>query len=277
MGLQNGEVFVLAGRPGNGKSALAMNIADHASVMLGLPVAVFSLEMSTKSLGVRLMCSRAKVNIRNIQDGFMAERDWPKLTIAAGHLHHAPMRIDSECGVSIAELRAKARILHRLYAIKLLVIDYLQLLLPSGRPNGSRQNDVSEMSAAIKRLAMDLNIPILLLSQLNRSVEKEKGRKPRLSDLRESGSIEQDADTVGLLYRADPYNPANALRGDEDADEPNDLDAIPVNLDIAKQRNGPTGTVHLIFCRCWTRFESCSKITDTPEPPTETQENLPIP
>lgn len=126
LGLQNGEVFVLAGRPGNGKSALAMNIADHVAVELGLPVGVFSLEMSTKSLGVRLLCSRARVNIRNIQEGFMAERDFPKLTVAAGRLRPTGMRIDSQCGVSVSELRAKARVMHRIYGIRLFIIDYLQ-------------------------------------------------------------------------------------------------------------------------------------------------------
>lgn len=265
-GFQNSEVFVLAGRPGTGKSSLALNIADNIAVKLHVPVGVFSMEMSAESLGLRAVCARGRVNLRNVQEGFLAERDFPKITTSAGALHHSPLRIDAQAGVTIVELRAKARMMHRKYGTRFFVIDYLQLMAGGEKRYTNRQEEVSEISKGVKRLAMDLNVPILLLSQLNRSMEKES-RRPRLSDLRESGSIEQDADTVGLLYVDKKQM--------EDDNEAYDLDAVPVNLEIAKQRNGPTGTIHLMFLRPYTRFEDCAKITDANEPP-EQQTEMPM-
>jgi replicative DNA helicase len=189
----------------------------------------------------------------------LAERDFPKLTAAAGKLSGAPLFIDDSSGLSILQLRAKARRMWQQYGIKLFVIDYLQLLNSSSRRVENRQQEISDISGGIKALAKELSVPVIVLSQLNREVEKEKGRAPRLSDLRESGAIEQDADLVGLLYR-----PASGE--DEDAaNEP--TDAIPINLLIAKQRNGPANEdVRLTFLKTYTRFESAAKIDSSDMP-----------
>src|SRR5438874_12468362 len=200
-------------------TCMAMNIAEHVAIDLRLGVGVFSLEMTSESLVLRMLCSRSRVNLRNVRDGFLAERDFPKLTGAAGKLAKAPLFIDDSSGLSILQLRAKARRMFQQYGIKLFVIDYLQLLHSSSRKAENRQQEIADISGGIKALAKELNVPVIVLSQLNREVEKEKGRAPRLSDLRESGAIEQDADLVGLLYR-----PASG--DDEDAsNEP--TDAIP--------------------------------------------------
>src|SRR5262249_35353339 len=239
-----------------GKTSLAMNIAEHVAIDQRLPVGVFSLEMTADSLVLRMLCSRSRVNLRNVRDGFLAERDFPKLTLNAGKLAGAPLFIDDSSGLSILQLRAKARRLYQQYGIKLFVIDYLQLLHSSSRKVDNRQQEIAEISGGIKALAKELKVPVIVLSQLNREVEREKGRAPRLSDLRESGTIEQDADLVGLLYR-----PVKQGEEDEPTSEP--TDAIPVNLLIAKQRNGPANEdVHLTFMKIYTRFESAAKIHD---------------
>src|SRR6059058_2397053 len=178
-----------------------MNIAESVAIDQKLPVGVFSLEMSASSLVLRMLCSRSRVNMRSVRDGFLAERDFPKLTGAAGKLANAPLFIDDTSGMSILQLRAKARRMWQQYGIKLFVIDYLQLLHSTARRADNRQQEIADISNGIKSLAKELKVPVIVLSQLNREVEKEKGRPPRLSDLRESGAIEQDADLVGLLYR----------------------------------------------------------------------------
>ncbi len=251
-GLHAGEMIVVAARPSMGKTSLAMNIAEHVAVEQRLPVGVFSLEMTSDSLVLRMLCSRARVNLRNIRDGFLAERDFPKLTGAAGKLANAPLFIDDSSGLSILQLRAKARRMYQQYGIKLFVIDYLQLLHSTARRAENRQQEIADISNGIKALAKELKVPVIVLSQLNRELEKDKNRKPRLSDLRESGAIEQDADLVALLYK-----PSS---GDEEDASP-DQDAAPVNLLIAKQRNGPTGDVNLTFFKSFTRFESAAKIS----------------
>jgi replicative DNA helicase len=253
MGLRGGEMIVIAARPSLGKSALAANIADHVAVELGLPVGLFSLEMTAESLVLRMLCSRARVNLRNVREGFLAERDFPKLTGAAGKLANAPLYIDESSALSILELRAKARRMQQQHGIKLFIIDYLQLLHSTARRAENRQQEIADISGGIKALAKELGAPVLVLSQLNREVEKEKNRKPRLSDLRESGAIEQDADLVGLLYRAGG--------GEDEEGNMTEQDAAPTNLLIAKQRNGPTGDVNLTFLRAYTRFESAAKIS----------------
>jgi replicative DNA helicase len=255
-GLHGGEMIVIAARPSVGKTSLAMNIVEHVAVTQALPVGVFSLEMSADSLVLRMLCSHSRVNLRNVREGFLAERDFPKLTGSAGKLAHAPLFIDDSSGLSILQLRAKARRLHQQYGIKLFVVDYLQLLHSTARRAENRQQEIADISSGIKALAKELNVPVIVLSQLNREVEREKGRVPRLSDLRESGAIEQDADLVGLLYR-------QVKQGEEDEQPANDNDAdgIPINLLIAKQRNGPAGEdVHLTFLKSITRFESAAKI-----------------
>lgn len=261
-GLHPGEMIVIAARPSQGKTALAMNIAEHVCMEAHLPVGVFSLEMTSESLMMRMLCSRARVNIRNVREGFLAERDFPKITKTAGNLSTASLWIDDSSGLSILQLRAKARRMQQKHGIRLLVIDYLQLLHSTSRRAESRQQEIADISSGIKSLAKELKIPIIVLSQLNRDLEKEKGRPPRLSDLRESGAIEQDADVVAMLYKV--------KKGEKsDEDNGNGEDSIPVNLLIPKQRNGPTGIVHLTFIKSYVRFESAAKVEaeDTPSLP----------
>ncbi len=256
-GLHGGEMIVIAARPSMGKTSLVMNIVEHAVLEEKLPVGVFSLEMTAESLVLRMLCSRARVNMRNIRDGFLAERDFPKLTGAAGKLANAPLYIDDTAGLSILQLRAKARRMHQQFGIKMVVIDYLQLLNGGQSRVESRQQEVAQISNGVKALAKELNVPVIVLSQLNRELEKDKSRKPRLSDLRESGAIEQDADLIALLYKPEEGK-------EDDEGQPQDQEAIPVNLLIAKQRNGPTGDVHLTFFKGYTRFESAAKVADVP-------------
>jgi len=252
-GLHGGEMIVIAARPSVGKTSLAMNIAEHVSIDQRLPVGVFSLEMTSESLVLRMLCSRSRVNLRNVRDGFLAERDFPKLTGAAGKLANAPLFIDDSSSLSILQLRAKARRMYQQYGVKLFIVDYLQLLHSTARRAENRQQEIADISSGIKALAKELSVPVVVLSQLNRELEREKNRKPRLSDLRESGAIEQDADVVGLLYK-----PSSDDDDSGDAQE----DAVPVNLLIAKQRNGPTGDVNLTFLKSYTRFESAAKVSD---------------
>ena len=256
-GLHGGEMVVIAARPSMGKTSLAMNIAEHVAVEQKLPVGVFSLEMTADSLVLRMLCSRSRVNLRSIREGFLAERDFPKLTGAAGKLATSPLFIDDTAGLSILQLRAKARRMAQQFGIKLFVIDYLQLLNSTSRRAENRQQEIADISNGVKALAKELNVPVIVLSQLNRELEKDKNRKPRLSDLRESGAIEQDADLVGLLYKP----------GSGDEEEPSqEQEAVAVNLLIAKQRNGPTGDVNLTFMKSYTRFESAAKVSSDDVP-----------
>jgi replicative DNA helicase len=258
-GLHAGEMIVIAARPSMGKTSLAMNIAEHVSIEQRLPVGVFSLEMTSESLVLRMLCSRSRVNLRNVRDGFLAERDFPKLTGAAGKLANAPLFIDDSSSLSILQFRAKARRMFQQFGIKLFVVDYLQLLHSTARRAENRQQEISDISSGIKSLAKELKVPIIVLSQLNRELEREKNRKPRLSDLRESGAIEQDADVVGLLYKPSSEDEEAVTSADEQ-------EAEPVNLLIAKQRNGPTGEVELTFLKSYTRFESKAKVSDEDVP-----------
>jgi replicative DNA helicase len=259
-GLHGGEMIVIAARPSMGKTSLAMNIAESIVLEQGLPVGVFSLEMSSESLVMRMLCSIARVNLRSIREGFMSEADFPKLTSAAGRLARAPLFIDDTAGLSILQLRARARRMHQQHGVKLFVIDYLQLLHSTARRSQeNRQQEIADISSGIKALAKELKVPVIVLAQLNRDIEKDKSRKPRLSDLRESGSIEQDADLVGLLYKPSSGD-------DEDGASAEEADGLPVNLLIAKQRNGPTGDVNLTFLKSYTRFESAAKVSDEDMP-----------
>ena len=255
-GLHGSEMVVIAARPSMGKTSLAMNIVEHVVLEQKLPAAVFSLEMSAEALILRMMCSIARVNLRSIREGFMNESDFPKLTSAAGKLSNAPLFIDDSAGLSILQFRARARRLHQQHGVKLFVVDYLQLLHSTARRSQeNRQQEIADISSGVKALAKELNVPVIVLSQLNRELEKDKSRKPRLSDLRESGSIEQDADLVGLLYKPDAGD-------DEDGAAPDESEGVAVNFLIAKQRNGPTGDVNLTFLKPYTRFESRSKFSD---------------
>ncbi len=249
-GLHPAQMFVIAARPSMGKTALAMNIAEHVALVAQKPVAVFSLEMSAQQLVQRLLCSHARVNLQQVRDGFLSERDFPSLTDAASKLAKSNMFIDDTPSISILEFRAKARRLKAQHDIALIAIDYLQLLRStSRRAQDNRQLEIAEISAGIKALAKELAIPILVLAQLNRNPESRGGEskgRPRLSDLRESGSIEQDADVVGLLVREEYY---------ADTDEEKEASEGKATLILAKQRNGPTGDVKLTFLKQFTRFE----------------------
>jgi replicative DNA helicase len=251
-GLHGANMIIIAGRPSMGKTALAMNIAENVAIDQNIPVGVFSLEMSSEELVKRMLCSRAKVNLRAIRDGFLAERDFHPLTAAASQLMKAPLYIDDSAGLTINQVRARARRMHLQFEIKLLVIDYLQLMrAPSRRADQSRQVEVADISGGVKALAKELSIPIIVLSQLNRQPDSRDEGKPRLSDLRESGSLEQDADLVGLLVRPEVY-----------ADDESDKAAMKgkATLFIEKQRNGPTGKVELTFLNEYTRFEDAARV-----------------
>jgi replicative DNA helicase len=256
-GLHPSEMIVIAARPSMGKTALAMNIAEHVAINEGLPVGVFSLEMSSQQLVQRLLCSRARVNLQKVRDGFLAERDFPSLTAAASKLAEAKIFIDDSAGLSILELRAKARRLKAQQDVQLLIIDYLQLLRStSRRAQDNRQLEISEISAGIKGLAKELKIPVIVVAQLNRQPEARTGGKPRLSDLRESGSIEQDADLVGLLVRPEIYEEDEEARQEKSGE---------AELIIAKQRNGPVGEIPLTFLKEFTRFEDRARNVTEPD------------
>jgi replicative DNA helicase len=249
-GLHASEMIVIAARPSMGKTAFAMNIAEYVAMDIGKAVAVFSLEMSSQQLVQRILCSRAKVDLQRVRNGFLSERDFPNLTAAASQVAAAKMFIDDTPGLTVTELRAKARRIKSQHDIQLIVIDYLQLLRSmSRRAQDNRQLEISEISAGIKALAKELSLPIIVIAQLNRQPDAraKEGGRPRLSDLRESGSIEQDADLVGLLVRPEYY---------ETDDEAKQERAGEAELIIAKQRNGPTGDVPLTFLKQYTRFES---------------------
>jgi len=258
-GLHAAEMFVIAARPSMGKTALAMNIGEHVALDHKMPVAIFSLEMSSQQLVQRLLCSRARVNLQRVRDGFLSERDFPNLTAAASKLAESKIFIDDTAGLSILELRAKARRLKTQHDIQLIVIDYLQLLRStSRRAQDNRQLEIAEISSGVKALAKELAIPIIVLAQLNRNPENRSGDnkgRPRLSDLRESGSIEQDADIVALLVREEYY---------ADNDEEKQEAEGKATLIIAKQRNGPVGDVPLTFLKEFTRFEDRAR--SEPEP-----------
>jgi len=255
-GMHEAEMIVIAARPSMGKTALAMNIAEHVAINGKLPVAVFSLEMSSQQLVQRLLCSRARVNLQKVREGFLAERDFPSLTAAASKLAEAEIYIDDSAGLSILELRAKARRLKAQKNIQLIVVDYLQLLRSTTRrAQDNRQLEISEISAGIKGLAKELKLPIIVLAQLNRQPEARSGGKPRLSDLRESGSIEQDADLVGLLVRPEIYEEDEDARAEK---------AGEAELIIAKQRNGPVGEIPLTFLKEFTRFEDRARNVSEP-------------
>jgi replicative DNA helicase len=241
-GFQRGELIIIGGRPSMGKTAFALNVAQHIGIELREPVAIFSLEMAKEQLAFRLLCAEAMVNASSIRKGFIQKEDWHKLTSAASRLTDAPIFIDDSSSISVLELRAKARRLKMEHGLSMVVVDYLQLM----RGRGSferREQEISEISRSLKALAKELNVPVIAVSQLNRSVESRRPPKPILADLRESGAIEQDADVILFLYRPEIYekdNPAN--RGEAE-------------VDIAKQRNGPAGvTVNLTFISRSTRF-----------------------
>jgi replicative DNA helicase len=240
-GFQPADLIIVAARPGMGKTAFSLNIASHAA-FAGYGVAVFSLEMAKEQLALRLLCSEARVDNSKVRTGYLSDRDFPRLATAAGKLHDALIFIDDTPAISVLELRAKARRLarDRDKKLSLIIIDYLQLMRGSGTAQ-NREQEISEISRSLKALAKELNVPVLAISQLNRRVEDRTDKTPQLSDLRESGAIEQDADVIAFIYREAAYNPKS--------------DDNTATITIAKQRNGPIGDLNLTFLREFTRFE----------------------
>lgn len=253
-GFRGGEVVVIAARPSVGKSSLVMQFVEHAALEQKIPVGVFSLEMSGKALVFRLQCSRARVDSMAVRRGELVAGDFQKLTVASSEISKAPIHICDRSGLSISQLRARSRRMVQRHGIKMIVIDYLQLMGSRTRNGENREREVAQVSNGLKAMAKELDIPVVVAAQLNRDVEKTT-RKPRSSDLRESGAIEQDADTIGLLYRP----------GDEAEHDPREMD-YNVNLLISKQREGPTGEVALFFRKRLTRFENAVKTPPLPSP-----------
>ncbi len=241
-GLQPSDLIILAGRPSMGKSAFASSIVEYIGIESGKAVALFSLEMSKEQLVQRMLCSQARVDAHKVRTGFLSPSDWPLLTKAAGKLSNAKIFIDDTPAISALELRAKARRLKAQHDIQLIVLDYLQLMRGTSQSE-SRQQEISEISRSLKALARELSVPIIALSQLSRAVESRQDHRPQLSDLRESGAIEQDADVVVLLVREEYYNPTEENRGQAE-------------VMIAKQRNGPVGNMKLAFLKEFVRFEN---------------------
>jgi replicative DNA helicase len=242
-GLQNADLIILAARPSMGKTALALNIARNAAVDANIPVAVFSLEMSKEQLSLRMLCSEARIDSSRLRGGFFSMEDWHRLTEAAGVLSECPIYIDDSPSLSAMEIRAKARRLKMDKNIGLIIIDYLQLM--QGRSSAERRDiEISEISRGLKALAKELELPVMALSQLNRMLEQRTDKRPKLSDLRESGALEQDADVVAFIYRDEVYN--------KEEDNPRRGTA---EIILSKQRNGPTGDVFLSFLKSYTRFE----------------------
>ncbi len=250
-GLQKSDLIIVAGRPSMGKTAFALNIAQSAATETGIPVAIFSLEMSKEQLALRMLSSEARVDSQRLRKGFLGETDWPKLTTAAGRLSEAPLFIDDTPAITVLEMKAKARRLKAESDLGLIILDYLQLMR-SGSFKDSREQEISEISRSLKALAKELSVPIIALSQLNRKVEDRTNRRPQMADLRESGAIEQDADVIAFIYRDEVYNKS------EDNPEKGIAEVI-----IGKQRNGPTGTVKLAFLEKFTCFENLARAEDT--------------
>ena len=245
-GLHNSDLVLVAARPAMGKSAFALNIATNAAVQAKVPTVIFNLEMSKSQLVSRILCSEAMVDSNKVRTGKIEEDDWVKLATALGPLSEAPIYIDDTPGITVTEIRAKCRKLKMEKNIGLIVIDYLQLIQGSGKRNSSREQEISEISRSLKILAKELDVPVIALSQLSRAAEQRADHRPMLSDLRESGAIEQDADIVMFLYRDDYYNP--------DSEKKNIAEVI-----MAKHRAGSTGTVELLWLGSYTKFVNIEK------------------
>ena len=253
-GLQCSDLIILAARPGLGKTSLALNIAQHAAVEGKKVVGVFSLEMASQQLVVRLLCAQARIDGHKLRSGYLSKEDWKRVAGGMSKLSQAPIYLDDSAGLSIIEMRSKARRLKAEKGLDLLIVDYLQLM--GGSSSGSRvryenrQQEISAISRSLKGLAKELDLPVLALSQLSRAPEQRRGdHRPQLSDLRESGSIEQDADVVMFIYREDMYKKAEDV-GDEEG---------VAQIIIGKQRNGPTGVIKLAFIEPWTKFENLAR------------------
>jgi replicative DNA helicase len=246
-GFQPSDLIIVAGRPSMGKTAFCLDVAEYAAIYNKIPVAIFSLEMSKEQLVIRMLCSQANVEGTRLRTGYLNESDWPKLTIAAGSLSESPIYIDDTAALSVLEMRAKARRLKADHGLGMVIVDYLQLMKGRARVE-SRQQEISEISRSLKALAKELTIPVIAVSQLSRKTEERTGNRPQLSDLRESGAIEQDADLILFIYRDEVYN--------RDPDNPNRGKAEVI---IGKQRNGPIGKIDLAFLDKFTSFKDLYK------------------
>jgi replicative DNA helicase len=253
-GFQRSDFIIVAARPSVGKTAFALNIAQNVATKTNENVAIFSLEMSAQQLVMRMLCAEGNINAQNLRTGRLTPEDWGKLTMAMGSLSNAGIYIDDTPSIRVSDIRAKCRRLKQESGLGMVVIDYLQLIQGSGRNRENRQQEVSEISRSLKALARELEVPVIALSQLSRSVEQRQDKRPMMSDIRESGSIEQDADIVAFLYRDDYYN--------KDSENKNIIEII-----IAKQRNGPVGTVQLAFIKEYNKFVNLERRFDDAQIP----------
>jgi replicative DNA helicase len=254
-GFQRNDLIIVGARPSVGKTAFALNIAANVATKTGENVAIFSLEMGAEQLVMRMLCSEGNIDAQRLRTGSLTDEDWGKLTMAMGSLSNSGIFIDDTPGVRISDIRSKCRRLKQEHGLGMILIDYLQLILGSGRSGENRQQEVSEISRSLKQLARELQVPVIALSQLSRGVEQRQDKRPMMSDIRESGSIEQDADIVAFLYRDDYY--------DKESENKNIIEII-----IAKQRNGPTGTVSLAFVKEYNKFVNLeTRYGDSAVPP----------
>jgi replicative DNA helicase len=248
-GFQRNDLIIVAARPSVGKTAFALNIAQNVATKTEENVAIFSLEMGAEQLVMRMLCAEGNINAQNLRTGTLTDEDWRKLTMAMGSLSNAGIYIDDTPGIRIGDIRAKCRRLKQEQGLGMVLIDYLQLIQGNGRSGENRQQEVSEISRSLKALARELEVPVIALSQLSRGVEQRQDKRPMMSDIRESGSIEQDADIVAFLYRDDYY--------DKETENKNIIEII-----IAKQRNGPVGTVSLAFVKEYNKFVNLERRFD---------------
>ena len=245
-GLQPGDLVIVAGRPSMGKTSFALNVGEHVAIDQGMPVAVFSMEMGASQLALRMLSSVGRLDQQRLRTGRLLDEDWPRLTTAIQKMHEAPLYIDETPALTAIDLRARARRLARTCGkLGLIIVDYLQLMSASGQGE-NRATEISEISRGLKALAKELAVPVVALSQLNRTVEQRTDKRPVMSDLRESGAIEQDADVILFIYRDEVYNP--------DTNDKNVAEII-----IGKQRNGPIGRVNLRFDGQFTKFENLAR------------------
>ncbi|KYC86285.1 replicative DNA helicase [Heyndrickxia sporothermodurans] len=253
-GFQRNDLIIVAARPSVGKTAFALNIAQNVGTKAGENVAIFSLEMGAEQLVMRMLCAEGNINAQNLRTGSLTDEDWRKLTMAMGSLSNSGIFIDDTPGIRISEIRSKCRRLKQEHGLGMILIDYLQLIQGNGRSGENRQQEVSEISRSLKALARELEVPVIALSQLSRGVEQRQDKRPMMSDIRESGSIEQDADIVAFLYRDDYY--------DKESENKNIIEII-----IAKQRNGPVGTVSLAFVKEYNKFVNLERRFDDAQVP----------
>jgi replicative DNA helicase len=252
-GFQNSDLVIIAGRPSMGKTSFALNVGMNAAIEGGTPTGIFSLEMSKEQLALRMLCSRAKVNLKSLRTGFLTPDDWGRLVLSAGNISDAPLYIDDSPAITTLEIRAKARRLKKERGLGLIVVDYLQLMRSAQRSD-SREKEISEISRSLKALAKEIHVPVIALSQLNRKVEDRPNKRPQLADLRESGAIEQDADVIIFIYRDEVYNKS------EDNPKKGEAEII-----IGKQRNGPIGMVTAMFDSQYSTFRPYTSREEMPQ------------